>query len=95
MTTDIEGQCYGPRQVKLLGDAFDRAWAMIAPLVGSNLLLTEAIRLALANAVLNQMRRIGHDVESLCNAALKDAQFRYLLHQRLPGPGTNRVRAAS
>jgi hypothetical protein len=84
MTSDTHGACYGPQQLKLLGQAFDQAWTILAPSIGENILLIEALRLALANAILNQATSFGQDAGGLRDAALGDAQFHDVLHRHVP-----------
>jgi hypothetical protein len=63
---------FGPDALKVIGQAFDGAWASIAGNFDESPRTVEAARMALANAVLAEARANGHnDVEKLKNAALR------------------------
>jgi len=67
----IDGASFGPDTLKVIGEAFDTAWAEIAGGVGTDPVAIEATRMKLANAVLSVDRENTHDVEALKRAALE------------------------
>ena len=67
----IDHASFGPDALKVIGDAFDAAWAEIAGWFGADPLLIEAARLRLADAVLSVASEHGHEVEALKRAALQ------------------------
>ena len=48
----LRDSTYGPENLKLIGEAFDRAWEAIRPVVDDTPLAHEAARLKLANMIL-------------------------------------------
>lgn len=48
----LRDSTYGPESLKLIGEAFDRAWEAIRPVVDDTPLAHEAARLKLANMIL-------------------------------------------
>ena len=75
MTSEQRGRCYGPNELKRIGEAFDLAWVGIAHRVAQNPLAIQAVRLKLANAVLERAAQFTNDVASLTRAALEDIGF--------------------
>ena len=67
----IDHASFGPDALKVIGDAFDAAWAEIAGWFGTDPLVIEAARLRLADAVLSVASEHGHEVEALKRAALQ------------------------
>jgi hypothetical protein len=70
----IEGASYGPETLKALFQAFDEAWAVIAPSFGSDAPAIEAARTRLANILLSLAREGSRDVGALRDAALHHYQ---------------------
>jgi hypothetical protein len=68
---DGVGACYGPEQLKTIGDAFDQAWSSIAYRFGDNALAVEAARLRLASAIFEQAPHFPQDASALRDAALR------------------------
>lgn len=58
----IKAAAYGPEDLKLICEAFDRAWEAIMPVVDDAPLAQEAARLKLANMILSIARsdKRGH-----------------------------------
>lgn len=73
----IEGATYGPETLKVIGKAFDEAWAEIAPHFSRNGLQAQSARLKLARAVLSAARDDSRDSEELKNAALQAMAMAY------------------
>ena len=83
----IDNASFGPDALKVIGQAFDEAWASIAGSFDENPLTVQAARLKLANAILAAARANGHDdVETLKNAAL---QAMVLAYRARGGASTN------
>jgi hypothetical protein len=66
----------GPEALKVIGQAFDEAWASIAGNFDENPTTVEAARLLLAKAILAEANA-HHDVETLKNAALQAMALAY------------------
>ena len=66
---------YGPTELKVLLQAFDEAWEIIAPHCGANFLAVHATRLRLANAILGLARENRKDTEAMKEAALRLLNF--------------------
>ena len=62
---------FGPDVLKVIGQAFDEAWAAVEPSVGSNPLSVEAARLRLANIVLTLADEDTRNAEPLKRAAIR------------------------
>ena len=74
----IDSASFGPDALKVIGQAFDEAWASIAASFDENPLTIQATRLKLANAILAAVKANGHDdVEALKNAALQAMVLTY------------------
>ena len=71
----IDAPSFGPDTLKVIGSAFDAAWAEICGEVRAEPVALEATRLKLANAVLSVASEDSCDVETLKRAAL-NAMFR-------------------
>ena len=67
----IDNASYGPDQLKILGQAFDSAWAQIAPHVSGKPTGVEAARLKLAQIVLNLAKNGVMDAQRLTDAAVE------------------------
>ena len=61
---------YGPEMLSVLFQAFDEAWAALAPTCGENPLAIHAARLKLANAILSLAREGIQDIATIRDAAL-------------------------
>ena len=73
----IESASFGPDALKVIGQAFDEAWALIAGNFGSDPLVIESARLSLANAILGVATDASRDVEDLKQAGLKAMSAHY------------------
>jgi len=67
----IDGASLGPEALKVIGRAFDDAWASMAPNVGSDPLLVRAARLKLADVILSIASESSRDADALRQAALR------------------------
>jgi hypothetical protein len=67
----IAGASVGPDALKVLFQAYDEAWALLAPRCGNDQSVIETARLRLANIVLGLMREDTRDVTWLRDAALQ------------------------
>jgi hypothetical protein len=84
----IEGSTYGPEALTVLSQAFDEAWALIAPKFGDDPAQQEAARLRLAHAVLAVAPEEGIAAGEVREAALKVMALRYPSHFPAPGSGS-------
>lgn len=66
---------YGPDELKVLFQAFDDAWEIIAPRCGDNGLAIQATRLKLANTILSVACEKRGDAEAMKEAALRLMNF--------------------
>ena len=68
----IEGSSYDPDTLKILFQAFDDAWAQVAPTVNSRPAdAIEAARMKLASIILGLARRNTRDAKQLTDAAVQ------------------------
>ncbi|MFZ1103719.1 MAG: hypothetical protein WAN86_12905 [Hyphomicrobiaceae bacterium] len=67
----IESASFGPETLKILFQAFDEAWAVLAPRYGNDAPAIEAARTRLANILLSLAREDSRDVGLLRDAALR------------------------
>jgi hypothetical protein len=67
----IEGSTYGPETMRVIGKAFDAAWATINHHFASDGLASEEARVRLAHAVLAVAHEDSRDCEELKDAALQ------------------------
>ena len=67
----IDSASYGPDQLKLLGKAFDDAWAQIGPHVSNRPGGVDAARLKLAKTVLGLAKSGLKDAQQLTEAAVQ------------------------
>ena len=74
---DGMGAVYGPETLKVIGKAFDDAWAEIGPCFSKNGLKAESVRLTLANAILEVASEYSRDADELKNAALQAMALTY------------------
>jgi hypothetical protein len=71
------GASYGPHTIKVLGQAFDEAWASIAGNFAENPADIEQARAKLANALLSVASGDSRDVEALKQGALQAMALAY------------------
>jgi hypothetical protein len=62
---------YGPDRLKVLFQAFDEAWEDVAGNFGGNVLAIQAVRLKLANIILQVDRNGGDDPKKIKDVALE------------------------
>jgi hypothetical protein len=65
----IDGASFGPESLKVIGQAFDDAWAQLAPRYSDDTTVVEAARLRLAETVL-RLAETNTSVSTLTEAAL-------------------------
>jgi hypothetical protein len=65
----MDGVSFGPDTLKVIGDAFDAAWAEIASNFTGSLIQSDAARLKLATALLSIASEDSRDVQVLKRAA--------------------------
>jgi hypothetical protein len=83
---DGMGATYGPEALKVIGKAFDDAWAEIGPGFSKNGLQAQSARMTLANAILEVATEDSRDADELKNAALQAMALAYRADpQGLPG----------
>ena len=73
----IDGASFGPDALKVIGQAFDEAWAQIAGNFAGDPVAIESARAALANAILAAATDASRDVEVLKRAGLKAMSTNY------------------
>jgi hypothetical protein len=73
----IEGAAFGPEALKVVGEAFDKAWARISANYGSDPTDIEKGRLRLAEAMLSVAAEDSRDVEALRRGALEAMALDY------------------
>jgi hypothetical protein len=61
---------YSPDQLRALANAFDSAWARVAPSIGNSYLATEMARITLAEVVFSLARRGNLDPQWLADSAV-------------------------
>jgi hypothetical protein len=66
----LEGASFDPPTLKIIGQAFDEAWATIAGRYSGDKVQTDLVRVRLAHAVLAHAVTYGNDLEALKAAAL-------------------------
>ena len=66
----IEGASFGPDALKALFQAFDEAWAVLAPRYGNDAPAIDAARTRLANILLGLAREDSCEASALRDAAL-------------------------
>jgi len=67
----IDGASFGPDTLKVVGQAFDQAWAEIAGNAGTRPIEIEAARLRLAEAMMSVATEDSTDVVALKAGALR------------------------
>jgi len=75
----IDGASFGPDALKAISQAFDRAWSDIASHFGGDPSVTDAARIALANAMLSVASDDSRDVDVLKKGALQAMALNYKL----------------
>jgi hypothetical protein len=78
----IDGASFGPEALKAIGEAFDAAWESVKGNFGSDPIVIEGARLALANALLSIADEDSRDVDVLTRAALETMALNYRWQQR-------------
>ena len=73
----IDGASFGPDALKVIGEAFDAAWAVISANFGHDPVDAEKARLGLAEALLSIASEDSRDVEVLKRAALQRMALDY------------------
>jgi hypothetical protein len=73
----IEGAAYGTEAVKVIGEAFDKAWAQIAHHFNGNAEVVEAARIRLAHAVIAVAPAEEPQADMISNEALQVMAMRY------------------
>jgi len=73
----IDGAPFAPEVLKVIGQAFDQAWAAIAPHFGDDPEDIERARFRLANAVLSVASEESRDVEVLKRGSLQAMALGY------------------
>jgi hypothetical protein len=80
----IDGASFGPDTLKVVGRAFDEAWAEIAGRVGTLPIDVESARLRLAEAMLSVAMEGSTDVAALKAGALQAMEMDYRTGLRVP-----------
>jgi hypothetical protein len=75
----IDGATLGPDALKVVGQAFDEAWAQIATFFGNDPVMVAGARLALANIILSVASDESRDVGALKRAAIQAMAKQYEL----------------
>jgi hypothetical protein len=73
----IEGASYGPKELKIIGQAFDDAWRAIEGNFGDDVEVRERARVKLAKAVLSAASEGCETPEALEKAALEVMALAY------------------
>jgi hypothetical protein len=73
----IDGASFGPAALKIIGQAFDEAWAEIAGNFGDNPIQVDNARLRLAEALLSVATEESTDVAALKRGALQAMALDY------------------
>jgi hypothetical protein len=71
------GACYGPGVLKVMGEAFDSAWLVIAGNFGNDDHDIQRARRKLAETLLSVVRANERDAEALKNRALQAMALQY------------------
>lgn len=71
----VEGLVLAPDEMKVVGDAFDKAWERLAPAAAGEPLKVQATRLKLAAAVLELYSEGITEVDRLAHEAMRRLQF--------------------
>jgi len=80
----VNGASFGPAALKVICQAFDKAWEEIAGNFGNDPIYIQAARLKLASVLLVIANEESRDVETLKNSALRIIALTY----REPPDGT-------
>jgi hypothetical protein len=70
----IENAAFGPETLKVLFQAFDEAWAVLAPRYGNDAPAIDAARARLASILLGLANEDSRDAAELRDAALQSYQ---------------------
>jgi len=73
----IDATPFGPDALKVIGEAFDAAWAQIALNFSGTRTETEVARVKLATALLSIAPHVSRDVDVLAKLALQKMPLRY------------------
>ena len=73
----IDGASFGPETLKVVGQAFDEAWVLIAEKYGKDASAVENGRLQLAEAMLSVANEASTDVAALKAGALEVMAMEY------------------
>ena len=73
----IDGASFGPETLKVIGQAFDEAWAQIAGNYGNDAQDIDKARMRLAEAMLSVAAEDSRDAEALKNGALQVMALSY------------------
>src|SRR5262245_27045175 len=73
----IDTAPFGPQSLKVIGEAFDAAWAQIARNFSGTRTETEVARVKLATALLSIAPHVSRDVDVLAKLALQKMALRY------------------
>jgi len=79
----IDGASFGPDALKAINQAFDQAWAEIAYYFAGDPKVTDAARIALANAILSVASNDSQDVVVLKRAGLQVMAHNYRLPPKI------------
>jgi len=88
----VSGAPFGPDALKVVGQAFDEAWAQIATFFGTDPVMIEGARLTLASAILSVASDESRDVGVLKRAGIQVMAKQYKLQpayapKNSDGPG--------
>jgi hypothetical protein len=78
----IDGASFGPDALKVIGQAFDKAWAQIKGNFGDDPSDIEKARIRLAAAMLSVANEDSRNVEVLARAALEEMALGYRKRSR-------------
>ena len=73
----VSGAPFGPDALKVVGQAFDEAWAQVATFFGDDPLMIEGARLTLANAILSVASNESRDIGALKRAGIQAMAKQY------------------
>ena len=73
----LEGTSFGPAMLKIVGEAYDRAWTEVVDCIGTDPKMVSEARRKLATAILSVAAEGNHDVASLKAAALQALALDY------------------
>jgi hypothetical protein len=73
----INGAPFGPEALKVVGQAFDEAWAQIVTFFRNDPVMIEGARMTLANAILSVASDESRDVGALKQAGIQAMAKQY------------------